>query len=536
MKTLLLFVVLATMIVPVTTRAQENTDSAVVAMIMDEGMNRSQVMDIISEMCDVQGPRLAWSPEYREAARWAVDRLGKMGLHAPHLEGGTPLGRAWSLKKYSANVIGRRNFPLISFPKAWSPGVKKTAEILYIDAATDSALETYRGNLGGKFVLIGKPRTVKAHFEPEAVRRSDEQLLDLANADDPGNRRGRRRYKPTEEQKQRALVSYHAREMAQDEGAAAILTTSRGDGGNIFVQQASVPSHPDTPWSKRVGAYEPDAPRIVPQIAVAAEHYSRIVRMIGKGEKLKLDMDLQVKVGGVDSLYNIIAEIPGSDLADEVVMIGGHFDSWHGGTGATDDGTGSAASMEAMRILKALDLKPRRTIRIALWDSEEQGLNGSRAYVKAHFGAKEDVTEGEAQVKYLPEAAKFSVYFNHDNGSGKLRGVYMQGNEALRPIFRKWLKDFDSLGANTLTLSNTGGTDHLAFDAIGLPGFQFIQDGLEYFSRTHHSTMDLYERVEEEDMKQAAVIMATFVYKAAMTDKPFPRKEMPKPRALPGSN
>jgi carboxypeptidase Q len=537
MKTFLLCISLALLAVPATSPAQEDTDSAVVAMIMDEGMNRSQVMDIMSEMCDVHGPRLAWSPEYREAARWAVDRMRKMGLHAPHLEGGTPLGRAWSLKKYSANVIGRSNFPLISFPKAWSPGVRKSGEIIYLDAATDSALQTYRGKLGGNFILIGEPREVKAHFEAEAVRESDTDLLNLANADDPANRRrGRRRFQMTDEQKARALVAYHAQEMAQKEGAAAILTTSRGDGGNIFVQQASVPSHPDTPWSSRVGVYEPGAPGVVPQIAVGAEHFNRLVRMIGKGEKPRLDMDLQVQFGKVDSLYNIIAEIPGTDLADEVVMIGGHFDSWHGGTGATDDATGSAASMEAMRILKTLDLKPRRTIRIALWDSEEQGLNGSEAYVRAHFGTRAQDAEGGGEVKYLPEAEKFSVYFNHDNGSGKLRGVYMQGNEAVRPIFREWLNDFDSLGASTLTLSNTGGTDHLSFDAIGLPGFQFIQDGLEYFSRTHHSTMDVYERVQEDDMKQAAVIMATFAYKAAMMDAKFPRKEMPKPRSLPGSN
>ncbi|HLB01434.1 MAG TPA: M20/M25/M40 family metallo-hydrolase [Bacteroidota bacterium] len=536
MKTLLLSLVLACAIVPVTAVSQEKSDSAVVAMIIDEGMNRSQVMDILSEMTDVHGPRLTWSPEYAEAARWAVARLTKMGLQHPHLESGTPLGRAWTLRKYSANVIGRRNFPLISFPKAWSPSVRKTGEIVYLDAETDSALDTYRGKLGGNFVLIGQPRGVKAHFEPEATRDTDADLLSLANADDPANRRGgRRRFQQTDEMKQRALVAYHALELAEKEGAAAILSPSRGDGGNIFVQQAGISSHPDTPWNKRVGAYEPNAPKIIPQIAVGIEHYNRLVRMIKKGEKPRLDMNLDVKFGKVDSLYNVIAEIPGTDLADEVVMLGGHFDSWHGGTGATDDGTGSAASMEAIRILKALDLKPRRTIRVALWDGEEQGLNGSKAYVKSHFGAREDVPDGQGEIKYLPEAAKFSVYFNHDNGSGKLRGVYMQGNEAVRPIFRKWLGDFDSLGANTLTLSNTGGTDHLSFDAIGLPGFQFIQDQIEYSTRTHHSTMDLYDRVQEEDMKQAAVIMATFVYRAAMMDEKFPRKELPKPRSMPGS-
>jgi carboxypeptidase Q len=495
-------------------------------------------MDLLSSMTDVYGPRLTWSPDYLQAAKWAVKQLGELGLSNPHLESGEPLGRAWTLKRYSANVIGRRNFPLISFPKAWSPGLEATGELVYLDAATDSALELYKGKLGGKFILLDAPRDVKAHFEPEATREADSSLLDLANADDPANRRGgRRRFEMTPEMKQRALVNYHKMQLAEKEGAAGILTASRGDGGNIFVQGAGAAYHPDTPFSKRTGVYEAKAPKILPQISVGAEHYNRLVRMIRKGEKPKLELNLEVSFGDLDSLYNVIAEIPGTDLADEVVMLGGHFDSWHGGTGATDDATGCAAAMEAVRILKALDLKPRRTIRVALWDGEEQGLHGSEAYVKAHFGSKVEQADGQGEVKYLPEAEKFSVYFNHDNGSGKLRGVHMQGNEATRAIFRSWLAPFDSLGASTLTLANTGGTDHLSFDAIGLPGFQFIQDELEYSTRTHHATMDVYERVQEADMKQAAVIMATFAYHAAMRDAKFPRKELPKPRPqVPGSN
>jgi Zn-dependent M28 family amino/carboxypeptidase len=250
--------------------------------------------------------------------------------------------------------------------------------------------------------------------------------------------------------------------------------------------------------------------------------------MIRKGESPKLELDLEVNFTKSDSEYNIVAELPGGDLKDEVVMIGGHFDSWHGGTGATDDGTGTAVCMEAMRILKTLKLAPRRTIRVGLWGGEEQGLLGSAAYVKQHFGESVD-----GKVTTTPAAEKFSAYFNNDNGSGKVRGIYMQGNDATRPIFRSWLKPFADMGASTLTLQNTGGTDHLSFDAIGLPGFQFIQDGLEYDTRTHHSTMDLYERVQEEDLKQASVIMAAFAYQAAMREEKFPRKPLPAPAPAP---
>lgn len=511
---------------------QEKLDSAATARILDEGMNRSNIMDIISTMTDVYGPRLTWSPEHKQAAQWAVDQLAGWGLVNAHIESGEPLGRPWTLQRYSASVTGKRNFPLISYPMAWSPGVKATGEVVYFDAETDSAIETWRGKLGGKFVLMDAPREIKAHFEPQATREPDSTLLDMANADDPANRRGGRRQRGemSEEQKKRALVAYHKIQLLEKEGAAAILRVSRGDGGNIFVGGASVTSHPDTPWAKRVGSYDPKAPKILPQISVGAEHYNRLVRMIRKGEKPKIEMNLEVSFGKPDSLYNVIAEIPGTDLADEVVMLGGHLDSWHGGTGATDDATGCGAAMEAVRILKALDLKPRRTIRIALWDGEEQGLNGSRAYVKKHFGFREEGKDGQqGELRLLPAAEKFSVYFNHDNGTGRFRGVSMQGNGATRGIFRSWLAPFDSLGANTLSLQNAGGTDHLSFDAIGLPGFQFIQDEIEYGTRTWHATMDVFDRVQEADMKQAAVIMATFAYHAAMRDERFPRKEMPKP-------
>ncbi|HEY6192550.1 MAG TPA: M20/M25/M40 family metallo-hydrolase [Bacteroidota bacterium] len=519
--------------------ADEKIDTSAVSKIRDEGMNRSQVMEILSYISDVYGPRLTGSPGYKRAADWAVKELASWGLANSHLEAWGPFGKGWSLKRYSANVMGSQDFPLISFPKAWSPGTGGTVsgDIVYLDAKTDSEVATYRGKLKNKFVLISDPVDVKAHFDPEGTRDADSTLLKLANADmTPAQRRGRG-FRMTPEQRARALTGFHKQELCEKEGAAAILTVSRGDGGNIFVQQAGIAYHPDTPFAKRMSVYDPKAPRIAPQIAVGAEHYNRLVRMIQKGEHPKLEMNLEVNFYKEDSSYDVISELPGSDLKDEVVMIGAHYDSWHGGTGATDNGTGSAVCLEAMRLLKKLDLKPRRTIRIGLWSGEEEGLLGSAAYVKNHFGERQtgpaDTIPGPIVLK--PEAEKFSVYFNNDNGSGKVRGVHMQGNEAARPIFRAWLAPFRDMGASTLTPSNTGGTDHLSFDAIGLPGFQFIQDPLEYDTRTHHSTMDLYDRAQAEDLKQASVIMAAFAYDAAMRDAMFPRKPVPQAPAQRGS-
>ncbi|TAK56652.1 MAG: M20/M25/M40 family metallo-hydrolase [Bacteroidetes bacterium] len=516
--------------------AQEKYDSAAIAQIKEEGMKHSLVMEFMSYLTDVYGPRLTYSPGYKRAADWAAQKLTAMGLENSHIESWTPIGKSWVLNRYSANIMGSQNWPLISYPKAWSPGTKGnvTGELLYLDAKTDSALDTYKGKLKGKFILLNDPRDIAAHFEAEASRVEDSSLLDMANSDlpQPRSRGGRRPIDWTAEQRQRAQVEFHKMELIQKEGALGILTVARGDGGNIFVQQASVPAHPDTPYTSRVSAQDPKAPKILPQIAVGAEHYNRLVRMIQKGEKPKLELTMDVTMAKTDSGYNIIAELPGSDLKDEIVMIGAHYDSWQGGTGATDNATGSAVCMEAMRILKTLGLQPRRTIRIGLWGGEEQGLIGSREYVKAHFGERPQSSGqggGNDEILYKPDAEKFSAYFNNDNGTGKVRGVYMQGNEATRTIFRSWLKPFADMGASTLTPRNTGGTDHQSFDGINLPGFQFIQDQIEYSTRTHHSTMDVYERAQEEDLKQAAVIMAAFAYNAAMRDEKFPRKPLPKP-------
>jgi hypothetical protein len=518
------------------TVGQEKIDTAMIAKIRDEGMNHSHAMEILSYVADVYGPRLTGSPGFKRAADWARGELASFGLDDAHLDAWGPFGRGWELKRYWANVVGEQVFPLISYPKAWSPGTGGTisGEVVYLDAWTDSALETYRGKLKGKIVLFDTIRRVDAHFTPEGRRETDSSLLVLANADMPGQRgRGGRQFQMSEAAKQRALLNYHKWMLCQDEGVKAVLNVSfRGDGGNVFVQQATVPMHPDTPMSRRINAYDPKAPKILPQIVVAVEHYDRLIRMIQKGEHPKIEMDLDVNWTKEDSCWDVIADMPGTDLKDQVVMIGAHFDSWQGGTGATDNGTGDAVCMEAMRILKAVGAQPRRTIRIGLWSGEEEGLLGSQAYVKEHLGEREGTFMNPGTnptITLKPEAEKFDVYFNDDNGSGKFRGVFMQGNEAVRPIFRAWLAPFKDLGASTLTPSNTGSTDHISFDAIGLPAFQFIQDPLEYDTRTHHSTMDVYERAQEEDVKQGAVIMAAFAYNAAMRDEMIPRKPAPKP-------
>jgi hypothetical protein len=530
-----------------TTPAKDPNDP--IERIKDEGMNRSQVMQTLSYLSDVIGPRLTASPGMKRSNEWTHDQLTKWGLQNAHLEAWGPFGRGWSLKRFSAQVSRPLSIPLIAYPKAWSPGTAGplTAEVVYVDAKDEADLQRFKGKLKGAIVLTGKMRDVKAHFEPMGTRRDEKDLLTLADAPEPRQRAGRRF---TPEQRAALLFSARKYQFFHDEGAALLVDASRaGDGGTIFVQSATVPQPvtedsfgPNAP--RLIQSYDKTAPKILPQLVLAVEHYNRIARMIEAGEKAKVTVDLAVEWQDADPMgYNTVAEIPGSDLKDEVVMLGGHMDSWHAGTGATDNGAGVAVAMEAVRILQALNLKPRRTIRIALWTGEEQGLLGSKAYVAEHFGRVE--TPAAAPGTVLPSASavaspapspapgvlvtkreyeKFSSYFNLDNGTGKIRGVYLQGNESVRALFRQWLMPFRDMGAATLSIANTGGTDHLSFDAIGLPGFQFIQDEIEYDTRTHHSNQDVFDRIQADDMKQAATIMAAFVYNAAMRDEKLPRK------------
>jgi hypothetical protein len=433
---------------------------------------------------------------------------------------------------------------------------------VYVDARSEADLEKYKGKLNGKIVLTSPVREVPAHFDAQGTRLNEKDLLTLADAPEPRPNPGRFGGNNNAFRNLQLFTNTRMR-FFDTEGAAMLIDPSRGDGGTIFVQSATpVPpvSDPNAPTQARpTPAYDKSKPKVIPQLVLAIEHYNRIVRMLQAGEAVKMTVDLAVAWQDADLMgYNTVAEIPGTDLKDEVVMLGGHMDSWHSGTGATDNAAGVSVAMEAVRIIQALGLKPRRTIRIALWSGEEQGLLGSRAYVAEHFGSMQTPppttsaipVAGTAGANSMgggsgngngngasqqaapvlvkkPNYDKLSAYFNLDNGTGKIRGVYLQGNEGVRPIFRQWLQSFRDLGAATLSISNTGGTDHLAFDGIGLPGFQFIQDEIEYDTRTHHSNQDVFDRIQADDMKQAATIMAAFVYQTAMRDEKLPRKPAP---------
>ncbi len=505
------------------TAYSQGYDTAV-AKIIYEGMNQSQAMETLSYLSNVIGPRLIGSAGYNRAVRWAMLKMDSLGMENVHVEGWGPLGQGWELKTYSAELIEPQNFPLDSYPEAWSPSLRgvKTSGIIYLNVDSIQDLGAYAGKLKGKFVLFSEPRKMPARFTPLATRLPDSTLLKLSNAPAPSPIE----YHFNPEAIARIRLDSAKLEFCFEEGALAILHASHGEYGNVFVSGASVPIDVDTPFVYWKGPWDATAPAFLPQISVSAEQYNRILALVQAGMDPQLRMELTAEFTPPDSGWNVIGEIPGTDLKDEVVMIGAHLDSWHGGTGATDDGTGVTACLEAVRILKALGLHSRRTIRVALWDGEEEGLLGSRAYVERHFGHREGSwisSSGKPTLK--PEAETFSVYFNEDNGAGKFRGIYLQGNEEARPIFRKWLEPFAAMGASTISSSNTGGTDHLSFDMVDLPAFQFIQDWLDYGSITHHSIMDVYERVPEEDLKQGATILAAFAYRAAMMNERFPRKE-----------
>jgi carboxypeptidase Q len=516
---------------------QEKIDLEVINKIKEEGLKRSQLMEILSYLTDVYGPRLTGSPNIKAGQEWARQKLAEWGLREARLEAWGQFGRGWSLEGFTANLIKPQFSPLIAYPKAWSPSTNGIVrgEVVYLDAKNEAELEKYKGKLKGAIVLLAPLREVKAHFEAEAKRTSDERLLELANAEPQVG--PARRFEMTPEQRAQAELVRKKWELCYSEGAAVVLEPSfRGDGGTIFVGSVTYPTPVDLPFDRRPRPWAKDAPPAIPQVVLAVEHYNRLIRMITKGVRPQLEVSITSRFHDDDlNGYNVIAEIPGSDLKDEVVMLGAHFDSWHSGTGATDNAAGSAVCLEAVRILQAIGVKPRRTIRIGLWSGEEQGLLGSRAYVEQHFGRRVQPGQDEKPLLELkPEHSKLAAYFNLDNGTGGIRGVYMQGNEAVRPIFRAWLTPFKEwipnsrvLSASTLSAANTGGTDHLSFDAVGLPGFQFIQDPIEYDTRTHHSNMDVYDRIQEDDMKQAAVIMASFVYNAAMRDQKLPRKPLP---------
>jgi carboxypeptidase Q len=487
----------------------EKLDFDAIYKIKDEGLQRSKVMEIESYLTDVYGPRLTGSPNIKEAADWAQKTMKEWGLANVKTET-WPFGRGWQSQRFVANAVTPRAYPLIAYPKAWTPGTNGpvTGEAVIAVIASDKDFDTYRGKLRGKFALSVAMRAVPPQFEAPGHRYTEAELADLAKQP-AGGGRGRGRGNTDQDFARRRTQFW------LDEGVAAVVDfSSRGDGGTLFVQGG--------------GPRDAKQPPVPAQVTLAVEHYGRIWRTLEKQIPVTLTIDIDNKFFDTDlNAFNIVGDIPGTDRADELVMLGAHFDSWHTGTGATDNAAGSAVMMEAMRILKSTGVKLRRTVRIGLWGGEEQGLLGSKEYVKAHFG-------DPATMQLKPEHAKFAGYFNVDNGTGTIRGVYLQGNEAVAPIFQAWMEPFRNMGMTTLTIRNTGGTDHLSYDAVGLPGFQFIQDEVEYDSRTHHSNMDMYERVQATDMMRNAVIVAAFVYNTANRDEKLPRKPLPKATAAAG--
>lgn len=530
-------ILLAALLVPNFAFGQQNGDA--VAKIKEEGMARSQAMATMRYLTDVIGARLTNSPAQRRANRWTKEQFEKWGLKNAAVDPWGEFGRGWELKKFTASVQTPDEYMAFrAYPKAWSPSTNGaiTGDVIFVDATDEAGLEKYKGKLKGAIVLLNPAREVKPGFEASASRVSDENLAKMEAAKPPTG--PQQQFTPTEEQRRAQQFNARKTRFYFDEGAAVLIEPSTTDAGTIRVMGANLPPSANAGANPFAGprVYSKGAPATIPQLVAEVEQYNRLVRLVRQGIPVKMTVELDARFYDDDLQgYNTIAEIPGTDLQDEVVMIGAHLDSWHAGTGATDNGAGVTVVMEAMRILQAAGLKPRRTIRVGLWTGEEQGLLGARGYVSKNLGTVGDGSDaavfgamagGPRKITKKPGYDKFAAYYNLDNGTGQIRGINMQGNEALRPIFKGWLESFKDYNATTVTINSVGGTDHLAFDAIGLPGFQFVQDPIEYFTRTWHTTQDVSDRMLEEDLKRSAIIMATFAYNSAMTDAKLPRKEM----------
>lgn len=493
---------------------KKSADQGATQMIRNEGMTNSKVMQTAFYLTDVSGPRLSNSPGLKRAEEWAVTTLKSYGLTNVKLEPWGKFGKGWEIEKNYSAMTSPYYHAMIATPKAWTPGTNGLvkSEVVIIKADTIADLAKYKGNLKGKVVIFDNAVALTTSFKSDGNRYTEEELEKMTEAPAAAGNRPANNNMTAQRSavmKMRELRT-KINEFLIEEKVGLILSGGRGKHGTYFTSNGA--------------SYSEDAKPVAPELEMAAEDYLRLLRLVKAAIKVEFEADIKTKFFSKDTQgYNVIAEIPGTDkkLKDEVVMLGGHLDSWHAGTGATDNAAGSAVMIEAVRIIKSLNLKPKRTIRIALWSSEEQGLFGSRGYVAAHYGDRTSMV-------LKPEQEKISAYYNLDNGTGKIRGIYLQGNAAAGPIFQEWLAPFKDLGATTVTIRNTGGTDHQSFDAVGIPGFQFIQDEVEYGSRTHHTNMDTYDRLIEDDLKQAASIVASFVYNTAQRAEKIPRKELPK--------
>ena len=521
--------------------AAEKIDLGMYGRIREEGLTHSHVMEFASALADGIGSRLTGSPNAAKANAWTRDTLTHMGLTNAHLDDWGDFGMGWQQVNVWARMTAPDMAPLIVQATPWSPSTNGpiSAQLTPVTIEDEKDFAKYKGKLAGKIVLLGAMREVPPVDQPLFRRYTDQELADMAKF--PSESSNRDLQQRLERYRARYALRDKIPQFLAEEKAAGVIVPSRdgrnggGSGGTFF---------DDNGASLGATPYKSDKAVKVPVIVAAIENYGRLYRLVEHHVPVTVEMNVETKfTGNNEHGFDTVAEIEGTDpkLKDEVVMLGGHLDSWASATGATDNGAGSVVAMEAVRILQALGVKPRRTIRIALWTGEEQGLFGSKGYVTEHFGSfplstapdqlkmPEYMRKAGGPIQTKPEWKTLDAYYNVDNGSGKARGVYLQGNAAVEPIFRQWIAPLKDLGVTTITMRNTGGTDHLSFDAVGLPGFQFIQDPLDYESRSHHSNMDTYERLQSGDLAQLATVEAIFVYNTAMRDEMIPRKPFPHP-------
>jgi carboxypeptidase Q len=524
--------------------AKENIDLTMYARIREEGFEHSHVMQFAGALADGIGPRLTGSPNMAKANAWTRDTLTKIGLENAHLEDWGEFGMGWQQINTWARMVTPDPEPLWAQAAPWSPATNGpvTGEAVYLDIQNVSDLDKYKGKLKGKIVLFGAMRPTPDITEPLFHRYTTEELAEMETYQGGTNVAGAApvdRQRMMAERMRLAQVRTAAYKMLAEEDVAAIITPTRdssnGGGTGIIFD--------DNGANLVRGAQVKETAVTIPNAVMMIEHYNRLGRLLQNHVPVTIELNIEAKfTGDHEHGFDTVAEIPGNDpkLKDQVVMVGGHLDSWISGTGATDNGAGSIVAMEAIRILKALGVKPKRTIRIALWSGEEEGLFGSQGYVKQHFGtfAEPENPQPAGTPGFQRERGKLTTtkewetldaYYNLDNGTGMARGVYTQGNWAIAPIFKQWIAPLKDLGVTTISYRNTGGTDHLSFDAVGLPGFQFIQDPMDYETRTHHSDMDTYDRLHPFDLEQAAVVEAIFLYNTSEREAMMPRKPFPHP-------
>lgn len=498
-------------------------DSATIAKIRGEAITNSQAMDTHWWLSEGYGPRATGTPGYSAAADWAMKKFNEWGLKNVHVER-FPFGQGWTIDRFSVHLLTPQPQALIGQPRWYSPSTNGTitSDVVYVKAGTEAELAKYKGQLVGKIVIMQPARIVRMLEDRVLLRMNDADWAEAMKVPEPAAPRPAATPAPGTMTPQQfaALVQ----RFLVTEGAAAVLDrggdgdlsaggsdlswqTQRVDGGTIFPGNG--------------GSRDPNAPKQVPSATLAVEHYNRLVRLLEHGQPVRLELNIQTKfhpeTNPEGNAFNIIAEIPGTDLANEVVIMGAHFDTYPYATGATDNTTGSSAMIEALRVIQKLGLKPRRTIRLCLWAAEEQGLLGSRAYVERHFFDSKTKTP-------KPEQANVQAYFNLDNGTGRILGIWGQGNTGAMKNFEQWGQALKDIGWKNVSPRSVTQTDHGSFEEAGMPGFQFIQERLEYNSRTHHSNMDTFDHVQQDDVKQQGAVAAVFAWYAANTPEKLPRK------------